>query len=176
MLATEYSPSPAKKAHQVYQLASAKLNGEACRRTPDLGRLVAHATIIDNIRRWSRSTAGSIDQVLVEPEPVEGSASEERIGEGYDVVGAAAFEFENNIAKEWSGHARSTAMVSEISAHDAEEQKFNPKNRPELKRRLPLPLSWTSTCDNKNQAWSQDRPVIVRERAVEGEAKGWARF
>jgi hypothetical protein len=176
MLSTEYSPSTAKTAHQVYQLASAKLNGEACRRTPDLGRLVAHATIIDNIRRWSRSTAVSIDQVLVEPEPVEDSASEEQIGEDCDVGGAPVFEFEKYIAKEWCSHARSTAKVYEISTHDAEEQKFNPKSRPELKRRLPLPLSWTSTYDNKNQAWSQNRPVMVRERAVEGEAKGWARF
>jgi hypothetical protein len=66
MLPTEHSSNPAITAYQVYHLSSAKLDREACRQTPDLGCLVAHSTIIDNVCRWRRNTTVSTKEVREE--------------------------------------------------------------------------------------------------------------
>jgi hypothetical protein len=164
MLPTEHSSNPAITAHQVYHLSSAKLDREACRQTPNLGRLVAHSTIIDNVRRLRPNTAVSTEAV------------QEEIVKDYDVGEAAIFEFDKYGAKKMSGHARSTSKAFEISTTDAEEQKSNPKIIPALKRRPPPPPRSTATYDIRNQTWRQNRPVMVRERALKVEADDLAPF
>jgi len=88
----------------------------------------------------------------------------------YDVGEAAIFEFDKYDAKKLSDLARSTSVIFEISTNDAEEQKSNPKIIPALKRQPPPPPHSTSTYDIKNQTWRQNRPVMVRERALKVEA------
>jgi hypothetical protein len=96
--------------------------------------------------------------------------------EDCDVGDVAGFEFDNVYAKEWSDHARSTSKVIEISTNNAKEQKSNLKKVSTSKRRPPLPPRSNSTYDIKNQIWRQNRPVMVRERAVEVEPVDSAPF
>ena len=151
MLRTEHPPNPAITAYQVYHLSSAKLDREACRQTPDLGRLVAHSTIIDNVCPSRRNMTVSTKEVR------------EEIDKDYDVGEAAIFEFDKYGAKKVSGHARPTSKALDISTNNAEGQKSNPKGIPALMRRPPPPPRSTATYDIKNQTWRQNRPVMARE-------------
>ncbi|KAK5060236.1 hypothetical protein LTR84_010121 [Exophiala bonariae] len=160
------SSNPAITAYKVYHLSSVKLDREARRQTPDLARLVAHATIIDNVRRWSRTTAVPTEAVVVESDPFEDSASDEDLDSDCDVGEVAVFEFDEEESKEWSGHSQD-AKVYEIHSTIVEEHDSKSNPVPAPKRRPPPPPPSSSTYDIKNQGWRQNRPVTVRETAVE---------
>jgi hypothetical protein len=159
--------NPAITAYKVYHLSSVKLDREARRQTPDLGRLVAHATIIDNVRRWSRTTAVPTEAVVVESDPFEDSASDEDFDSDCDVGEVAVFEFDEDESKEWSGHSQNTGKTYEITSTIVEDHESESKSVPAPKRRPPPPPPSSSTYDIKNQSWRQNRPVMVRETAVE---------
>lgn len=168
MVPSNYSgPNPAITAYKVYHLSSVKLDREARRQTPDLGRLVAHATIIDNVRRWSRTTAVPTEAVVIESDPFEDSASDEDLDSDCDVGEVAVFEFDEDESKEWSGHSQDTTKTYEITTSIVVEHEPESKTVPAPKRRPPPPPPSSSTYDIKNQSWRQNRPVTVRETAVE---------
>lgn len=160
------SSNPAITAYKVYHLSSVKLDREARRQTPDLARLVAHATIIDNVRRWSRTTAVPTEAVVVESDPFEDSASDEDLDSDCDVGEVAVFEFDEDESKQWSGHSQD-AKTYEIHSSIVEEHGSEKNAVPAPKRRPPPPPPSTSTYDIKNQSWRQNRPVTVSETAVE---------
>lgn len=157
---TTMSPSPAITAYKVYNLGSAKLDREARRQTPDLGRLVAHANIIDSVRRWSRTVAVPTENVVVEVDPFDDSASDEDVEDDLEVGTVAVFDFAPDDTKDWSDQ---TEFIENIVL---EEPKSN-QTTPAPKRRPPPPPPTTSTYDIKDHSWRQARPVMIRETAIE---------
>lgn len=164
MVAT--STNPAITAYKVYHLSSVKLDREARRQTPDLGRLVAHANIIDSVRRWSREVAVPTETVLVDSDPFEDSASDEDVEEDAEVGEVAVFEFEQDNSKDWSSESDSVKNVVVEETKSSSNALPSPKRRPPP----PPPTVASSTYDIKDQSWRQNRPVMIRETAVEVDA------
>ncbi|RVX75043.1 hypothetical protein B0A52_01320 [Exophiala mesophila] len=156
------NPSPAITAYKVYNLGSAKLDREARRQTPDLARLVAHANIIDNVRRWSRTVAIPTENVVVEVDPFDDSASSDEDPEDDAEVGTVAvFDFspdedEDETTKEF---------VENIVMEEPKPNQVVTSTAP--RRRPPPPPPTTSTYDIKDHSWRQARPVMIRETAIE---------
>lgn len=168
MVSSNHSTSnPAITAYKVYHLSSVKLDREARRQTPDLGRLVAHATIIDNVRRWSRSTAVPTEAVVIDSDPFEDSASDEDLDSDCDVGEVAVFDFDDEKSKEWSGHSQDAKTYEITTTTIVIEHDSKSDIGPAPRRRPPPPPPTTSTYNIKDQSWRQNRPVTVRESAVE---------
>ncbi|KIV93458.1 hypothetical protein PV10_04670 [Exophiala mesophila] len=157
------NPSPAITAYKVYSLGSAKLDREARRQTPDLGRLVAHANIIDNVRRWSRTVAIPTENVVVEVDPFDDSnSSDEDLEDDAEVGTVAVFDFSPD---EDEDDVTTKEFVENIVLEEPKPNQVVASTAP--RRRPPPPPPTTSTYDIKDHSWRQARPVMIRETAIE---------
>ncbi len=162
MLPTSAS-NPAIQAYKVYHLSQTKLDKECRRQTPDLHRIVLHASIVDNVRRWSRDMTTPSETVVVDSDsdtdsdPFDDSASDE---EAEDAVAIFDIEVDDDITIEDQVQAvgKVTYQVQHVENKDSKKSSSSPK------RRAPAP---PSNHDMKSQSRKQNRPVIVRETAVE---------
>ncbi|OAP62917.1 hypothetical protein AYL99_02144 [Fonsecaea erecta] len=173
------STNPAIQAYKVYHLSQTKLDRECRRQTPDLHRIVLHASIVDNVRRWSRDLATPSEAVVIESEsdtdsdPFEDSASDEEEYEdamSADQVAIFDCEVDDDMTIEQQSHtngkvyAVQTGVVQHVEAKDAQSNSAPASPR----RRAPPPPSAASTAYEPNdQSWKQNRPVTVRETAIE---------
>lgn len=160
------SSNPAIHAYKVYHLSQTKLDRECRRQTPDLHRIVLHASIVDNVRRWSRDLATPCETVVVDSDsetdsdPFDDSASSE--DELEDAV--AIFDIEVDDDMEIEEQARATGELTCQVQHVECKDKKSKSTPASPKRRAPQP---PANYELKSQAWKQNRPVTVRETAVE---------
>ena len=168
--------SPALQAYKVYYLSQRKLDVECRRQTPDLHRLVAHATIVDNVRRWSRDIAEPTETVLIESDsdadsdPFEDSASDDEYEDAVVINDVSIFDYEvdnDEKAAEAETHGKVYEIQTGVMQH-VEDASKPPVPKP--KRRPPPPPPATSRYEFKDQNWRQNRPVVIRETAVEVDA------
>ncbi|EXJ55861.1 hypothetical protein A1O7_08792 [Cladophialophora yegresii CBS 114405] len=156
--------NPAMQAYKVYHLSQTKLDKECRRQTPDLHRIVLHASIVDNVRRWSRDLATPSETVLVDSDsdtdsdPFDDSASSGDEADADDAV--AIFDIEGDddtvIVEQTQASGKVTYQVQHVE---------NSKSSPAApKRRAPAP---PTKHELKAQAWKQNRRVTVRETAIE---------
>ena len=160
------SNSPAITAYKVYHLGQSKLDTECRRQTPDLRRIVCHASIVDSVRRWSRDLAEPAETVVVdsssdeESDPFEDSYSSEEDLE--DAGEVAIYDADVDDDTLVMNHSRSNAKSFEINAgvvqHIATKTSSSPRRRP------PPP---PSNYEVKDSSWRGNRPIIVRETTVE---------
>merc|ERR1712000_758332 len=155
------STNPAITAYRVYHMGQAKLDNECRRQTPDLHRIVAHASLVDSVRRWSRDLAEPSETVLVD------SSSDEDSDPFED-----CFEEEDDDAEDEDHHvinSQSQSKSFEINAgivhHVQNEKKTQSRTPLSPKRRPPPPPS--SKYEFKDQPWRQNRPITVSETAIE---------
>jgi len=73
-------------AYRLFCLSRRKLGHEEARQTPDLHRLVAHALMLDNIRRWSREPTTKAAQTVDEWELDDLDTVNESCGRETDLV------------------------------------------------------------------------------------------
>ncbi|KIX08567.1 uncharacterized protein Z518_03223 [Rhinocladiella mackenziei CBS 650.93] len=166
---TSTSTNPAIQAYKVYHLSQAKLDVECRRQIPDLHRIVAHASIVDSVRRWSRDLAEPTEIVPVDPDsdadsdPLEDCHPEDESGKPVRQV--VLFDADVDDAAQFH-EIRAGSKVMEI--HTTLVQSNEKSNLiPSPQRRPPPPPPKASTYDLKDQSWRQTRPVVVRETAVE---------
>ena len=158
------SSNPAIQAYKVYHLSQTKLVKECRRQIPDLHRIVLHASIVDNVRRWSRDMDTPAETVVVDSDshtdndPFEDSSSSDEETED----GVAIFDIEvdddTTIDQAQAGNGKVTYHVEYIENKDHKEKFSAPK------RKAPAP---SSQIVMKTQAWKQNRPVLVWETAIE---------
>ena len=171
---TKTSTNPALQAYRVYHLSQRKLDTECRRGTPDLHRLVVHASIVENVRRWSREITEPAETILVESDsdadsdPFEDSASDD---EFEDVVAAgevAIFDCEVDDDAQIvvpESESKTLEIGTGVVQHVEDKTK---SSVPKPKRHPPPPPTATSTYEFKDQScWRQSRPVLVRETAIE---------
>ncbi|OCT45097.1 hypothetical protein CLCR_06367 [Cladophialophora carrionii] len=158
------SSNPAIHAYKVYHLSQTKLDKECRRQTPDLHRIVLHASIVDNVRRWSRDLATPSETVVVDSDsdtdsdPFDDSASSE--DEADDAVAVFDIEVDDNtiIEEQTQASGKITYQVQHVEKQQSKSSPAAPK------RRAPAP---PKKHEMKSQAWKQNRPVTVRETAIE---------
>jgi len=154
---TSTSSNPAIQAYKVYHLSQTKLDRECRRQTPDLHRIVLHASIVDNVRRWSRDLATPAETVVVDSEsdtdsdPFDDSASDEECD---DAVAIFDIEVDDDSTIEQQSQATSkvTYQVQHVENKDSKKSKSKKSS---------------TNYDLKTQSRKQNRPVVVREVAVE---------
>jgi len=154
---TSTSSNPAIQAYKVYHLSQTKLDRECRRQTPDLHRIVLHASIVDNVRRWSRDLATPSETVVVDSEsdtdsdPFDDSASDEECD---DAVAIFDIEVDDDSTIEQQSQATSkvTYQVQHVENKDSKKSKSKKSS---------------TNYDLKTQSRKQNRPVVVREVAVE---------
>ncbi|KAI1624683.1 hypothetical protein EDD37DRAFT_649027 [Exophiala viscosa] len=161
------SNNPAITAYKVYHLGQFKLDTECRRQTPDLRRIVCHASIVDSVRRWSRDLAEPVETVVVdsssdeESDPFEDSYSSEEDLED-DAGEVAIYDGDVDDDALVITNAQSNAKSFEINAgivqHIATNTSSSPRKRP------PPP---PSQYEVKDSSWRHNRPLIVRETTVE---------
>lgn len=162
MLPTSGS-NPAIQAYKVYHLSQTKLDKECRRQTPDLHRIVLHASIVDNVRRWSRDMATPSETVVVDSDsdtdsdPFDDSASDE---EADDAVAIFDIEVDDDttIESQVQATGKVTYRVQHVEDKDSKKSSSSPK------RRAPAP---PPNYEMKSQSRKPNRPVIVRETAIE---------
>jgi hypothetical protein len=157
------SSNPAIHAYKVYHLSQSKLDRECRRQTPDLHKIVLHASIVDNVRRWSRDLATPAETVVVDSDsdtdsdPFDDSASSDEDAE--DAVAIFDIEVDDDTLIEDQERAAGKVTYHVQHVENKESKKSSPS-----KRRSP---QTPSKQDLKAQSWKQNRPVTVREKAVE---------
>jgi hypothetical protein len=182
------SPNPAITAYKVYHLGQAKLDVECRRQTPDLHRIVAHASIVDSVRRWSRDVAEPAETVLVDSDsdadsdPFEDSSSDDdddMMEDALPLGDVTIFDCEvddDHDASSTTTEIHQTDKVYTINAgvvtraetRDRDSTKTKPQSKSSSPRRPPPPPpSDSTTYEIKGQNWRRNRPVTVRETAVE---------
>ena len=175
------STNPAITAYRVYHMGQAKLDNECRRQTPDLHRIVAHASLVDSVRRWSRDLAEPSETVLVDSSSDEDSypfedCFEEEDDDDKDPVKSgdvAIFDCDGDGDAEDEDHhvinSQSQSKSFEINAgivhHVQNEKKTQSRTPLSPKRRPPPPPS--SKYEFKDQPWRQNRPITVSETAIE---------
>lgn len=166
--------NPAITAYKVYHLGQAKLDNECRRQTPDLRRIVCHASIVDSVRRWSRELAEPVETVVVdsssdeESDPFEDCySSEEDLEEDPVASGdVAIFDADVDDDAHAINHSQSDSKSFEINAGVVDHvQNVASKTTASPKRRPPPPPS--STYEIKDQRWRSNRPIVVRETTIE---------
>jgi len=168
------STNPAIQAYKVYHLSQTKLDRECRRQTPDLHRIVLHASIVDNVRRWSRDLATPSETVVVDSDsdtdtdPCEDSASDEESDDAVTLGQVAIFDCEMDdditIEKQSEGNSK-VCIVQHVENKDSKKSKSKPACP--KRRAPPPPAAATSTFELRDQGWRQNRPVTVRETAIE---------
>ncbi|KIY03937.1 uncharacterized protein Z520_00629 [Fonsecaea multimorphosa CBS 102226] len=172
------STNPAIQAYKVYHLSQTKLDRECRRQTPDLHRIVLHASIVDNVRRWSRDLASPSEAVVVDSEsdtdsdPFEDSASDEEYEDAMPVDHVAIFDCEvddETMIEQQSGtngkvYTVQTGVVKSVETKDAQSNSAPASPR---RRAPPPPSAGNSNYELNDQSWKQNRPVTVRETAIE---------
>ncbi|KAK5265951.1 hypothetical protein LTR99_004862 [Exophiala xenobiotica] len=174
------STNPAITAYRVYHMGQTKLDIECRRQTPDLHKIVAHASIVDSVRRWSRDIAEPSETVLVDSSSDEDSdpyedGFEDDDDKEEDPVRAgdvAIFDCDVGVDAEDEDHhvinSQQTQTKSfEINAGIVQHVENKTISRTPLspKRRPPPPPS--SKYEFKDQSWRQNRPIMVSETAIE---------
>ncbi|KAJ9604467.1 hypothetical protein H2200_011303 [Cladophialophora chaetospira] len=160
-------PNPAIQAYKVYHLSQTKLDKECRRQTPDLHRIVLHASIVDNVRRWSRDMATPSETVVVDSDsdtdsdPFDDSASSE--DESEDAVAIFDIEVDDDSTIEEQTHAATGKVTYQVQHVEDKDAKKSSSSSPK-RRAPPTP---PSNYELKSQSRKQNRPVIVRETAVE---------
>jgi len=162
------SNNPAITAYKVYHLGQSKLDTECRRQTPDLRRIVCHASIVDSVRRWSRDLAEPAETVVVdsssdeESDPFEDSYLEEDLDDPVNAGEVAIFDADIDDDALVMDNSQSNAKSFEINAgvvqHIATKTSSNPRRRPP-----PPPPNY----EVKHSSWRGNRPIIVRETTVE---------
>ncbi|KIW90786.1 uncharacterized protein Z519_08569 [Cladophialophora bantiana CBS 173.52] len=175
---TSTSSNPAIQAYKVYHLSQTKLDRECRRQTPDLHRIVLHASIVDNVRRWSRDLATPSETVMVDSEsdtdsdPFEDSASDEEYEDATHVDQVAIFDcevdddttIEQQSQSNGKVYAVQSGMVQPVANKDSQSKSAPASPR---RRAPPPPSAAKSTYELNDQSWKQNRPVTVRETAIE---------
>lgn len=179
MLASK-STNPAIQAYKVYHLSQTKLDSECRRQTPDLHRIVLHASIVDNVRRWSRDLAIPSETVVVDSDsdtdsdPFDDSASEDDCEDAVAIGQVAIFDcdMDDDTTIETSETSATTKVYEvQTAVVHVENNDSQSKNVPAPKRRAPPPpVARESTYEIKDQCWRQNRPVVVKETTIEVEA------
>ncbi|EXJ76797.1 uncharacterized protein A1O5_01305 [Cladophialophora psammophila CBS 110553] len=175
---TSTSTNPAIQAYKVYHLSQTKLDRECRRQTPDLHRIVLHASIVDNVRRWSRDLATPSETVVVDSEsdtdsdPFEDSASDEEYEDAMPVDQVAIFDCEVDDDTTIEQQSQSTGKVYAVQSgmlQPVDNKDSQSKSAPASPRRRapPPPSAANSTYELHDQSWKQNRPVTVRETAIE---------
>jgi len=161
------SSNPAIQAYKVYHLSQVKLDKECRSQTPDLRRIVCHASIVDNVRRWSRDLATPAETVVVDSEsdtdsdPFEDSSSDDDIDEAEDAV--AIFDIDVDDETTIEEQAQATGKVTYTVQHV--EDKDSKKSSSSKKR-----SQQASKHELKSQTWKKNRPITIRETAIEVDA------
>ncbi|EXJ84177.1 hypothetical protein A1O3_04844 [Capronia epimyces CBS 606.96] len=172
------STNPALTAYKVYHLSQIKLDNECRRQTPDLHRIVGHASIVDNVRRWSRETAELSETVLVDSDsdtdsdPFEDPASDED-SEHADTIGQVAI-YDDDL----DDNDQFQQCETDSNVHNNQtpvDRKVEPPKKstiPSPQRRPPPPPPATSLYEYeiKTQNWKQNRPILVKETIIEVDA------
>ena len=159
------SSNPAIHAYKVYHLSQTKLDRECRRQTPDLHRIVLHASIVDNVRRWSRDLATPAETVVVDSDsdtdadPFDDSASSSD-DEAEDAVAIFDIEVDDDVTIE--NQSQATGKVTYKVQHVENAKDSKKKSSSSSSKR-----GAESKHDMKSQVWKQNRPVTVRETAVE---------
>ncbi|KAH0848466.1 hypothetical protein AYO21_00753 [Fonsecaea monophora] len=172
------SSNPAIQAYKVYHLSQTKLDRECRRQTPDLHRIVLHASIVDNVRRWSRDLATPSETVVVDSEsdtdsdPFEDSASDEEYEDASSVDQIAIFDCEVDDETTIEQQSQSNGKVYAVQTgvvqcgENKDSQSSSAPASPRRRAPPPPPSTAKSTYD---QSWKQNRPVTVRETAIDVE-------
>lgn len=161
---TSTPSNPAIQAYKVYHLSQTKLDKECRRQTPDLHRIVLHASIVDNVRRWSRDLATPTETVVVDSDsdtdsdPFDDSASSED-DDAEDAV--AIFDIEVDDDTKIEEELQATGKVTYELHSQAKDKKSKSTSSTSSKKKTP------ANYELKSQTWKQSRPVTVRETAVE---------
>lgn len=167
------SNNPAITAYKVYHLGQAKLDNECRRQTPDLRRIVCHASIVDSVRRWSRDLAEPVETVVVdsssdeESDPFEDCYSSEEDLEEDPVISGDVAIFDADVDDDTHviNNQQSNDKSFEINAGVVDHvQNVVSKTSTSPKRRPPPP---PSKYEFKDQTWRQNRPIVVRETTIE---------
>lgn len=166
--------NPAVTAYRVYHLGQSKLDNECRRQTPDLHRIVAHASIVDNVRRWSRDLVEPSETVLVDSSSDDEDDSDpfedcyEQDNEYAAQAGDVAI-FDCDIEDE-DAHVMDAAQQQDLKAYGINarlvKKDSSEPNAPARPNRRPPPPPSTK-YELKDQSWRQNRPILVRETAVE---------
>ncbi|KAJ9644905.1 hypothetical protein H2204_001367 [Knufia peltigerae] len=163
--------NPAITAYRVYHLGQSKLDNECRRQTPDLHRIVAHASIVDSVRRWSRDLAEPSETVLVDSssededsDPFEDCYEEE--DNEYTAQGGDVAIFDCDIGDE-DAHVID-ATQQDLKAFGLDTTTSQTTTAPASpKRRPPPPPSTKYELQDQSFVSKQNRPVMIRETAVE---------
>ncbi|EXJ78758.1 hypothetical protein A1O1_09160 [Capronia coronata CBS 617.96] len=168
------STNPAVTAYKVFHLSQIKLDKECRRPTPDLHRIVAHAAIVDNIRRWSREVAEPSETVLVDSESdTDSDPFEDPIeDEDEDAVrlGEVAIYDDDDDETDYQYHQSEsdTDHVHDIQLDPLQDSEdHESKSTIPSPNRRPPPPPTASLYKYKSQSWRQTRPILVKETAVE---------
>lgn len=170
------STNPAITAYKVYYLGQAKLDNECRRQTPDLHRIVAHASIVDSVRRWSRELAEPAETVLVDDsdgdsDPFEDALSDDEAEDAQAIGDVAIFDCDGDGRLDNKEESDSTVLDNQVSKKKpVETLDYKTKSTTTSKRRPPPPPPRTSTFEIKAPSWREHRTVIVRETAIEVDA------
>jgi hypothetical protein len=163
------STNPAIQAYKVYHLSQTKLDRECRRQTPDLHRIVLHASIVDNVRRWSHDLAKPAETVVVDSDsdadsdPFDDSASSDDEIEDNVAIFDCEVDDENTIIESETG-GKVTYTVTTSKAQHVENKAKKSSNSSSKKS------TKSSRHDVKSQTWKASRPVTVRETAIEVDA------
>ncbi|KAK4941092.1 hypothetical protein LTR10_018892 [Elasticomyces elasticus] len=159
------SSSPAITAYKVYHLGQAKLDTECRRQTPDLRRIVCHASIVDSVRRWSRDLAEPAETVVVdsssdeESDPFEDEDLEDDpVNSGEVAIFDGDVDDDALVINNSHSNTKSCEINAGVVKHISTKTSSSPQRRP------PPP---PSQYEIKNSTWRQNRPVIVRETTIE---------
>ena len=162
------SPNPAIHAYKVYCLSQTKLDRECRRQTPDLHRIILHASIVDNIRRWSCDLATLCEPMAVDSDsdtdhdPFDDSASSED-DETEDTVAIIDIEAnDDSSVVQCRATSKVTCQVQHIENMTSNTQSSS--SAPQC--RGPAP-STQNKMKTQTQKQKQNRPIIVRETVVE---------
>ena len=166
--------NPAIQAYKVYHLSQVKLDRECRRQTPDLHRIVLHASIVDNVRRWSNDVTTPSETVIVDSDsendsdPFDESASSED-DDCEDAV--AIFDIEVDDDSKILEHTQATGKVSchvqHVEKKDSKKdsKKSTSKSKSQSKSKSKSKIS--TDYELKSQSWKRNRPVTVQETVVE---------
>jgi hypothetical protein len=171
------STNPALTAYKVYHLSQMKLDNECRRQTPDLHRIVAHASIVDNIRRWSREVSEPLETVLVDSasdtdsDPFEDPASDEDSEDPSTFGQVSVYDDDmEDHAQLQSYEADDNTTVHTIPLDDTQqtsEDDRKSKSKSTIPRPNRQPPPPPSIYEYKSQTWRQNRPILVKETAIE---------
>ncbi|KIW21015.1 hypothetical protein PV08_01594 [Exophiala spinifera] len=164
--------NPAITAYRVYHLGQTKLDRECRRQTPDLHRIVAHASIVDSVRRWSRDIAEPSETVLVE------SSSDEEDSDPFEDCYEDSNEYpaqDGDVAifdcdiEDEDAHIIDAATQQDLKHYGVNThvvEKTSKSNAPASPNRRPPPPPSTKH-NSRDHSWRQSRPIMIRETPVE---------